>query len=51
MLVSLSRWREAIALLEGVIPKLKPEARPIVGALAEQCRTQLGAAAQGSSPR
>jgi Tfp pilus assembly protein PilF len=51
MLVSLSRWKEAIAMLEGVMPKLKPEARPIVGALAEQCRTQLGAAAQGSNSR
>jgi len=51
LLVSLSRWKEAIALLEGVMPKLKPEARPIVGALAEQCRTQLGAAAQGSNSR
>lgn len=51
MLVSLSRWREAFALLEGVMPKLRPEARPIVGALPEQCRTQLGAAAQGSNSR
>ena len=51
MLVSLSRWREAIAMLEGVLPKLEPEAREVVSALAEQCHTQLGPLAQGSSPR
>ncbi len=51
MLVSLSRWREAIALYEGVLPKLEPEARAVVSALAEQCRTQLGAVAQGSDAR
>jgi len=51
MLVSLQRWREAIAMLEGVLPKLEPEARGSVSALAEQCREQLGAAAQDSSTR
>jgi Tfp pilus assembly protein PilF len=44
MLVSLSRWREAIALFDDVLPKLDPEARAAVGSLAEQCREQLGAA-------
>jgi Tfp pilus assembly protein PilF len=51
LLVSLSRWREAIAMLEGALPKLEPEARVAVSALAEQCRAQLGAVAQGSNPR
>ncbi len=51
MLVSLSRWKEAIAMLEGVLPKLPPEARESVSALAEQCRTQLGPLAQGSGAR
>jgi len=51
MLVSLSRWREAIAMLEGVLPKLEPEARAVISGLAEECRTQLGAVAQGSNPR
>jgi Tfp pilus assembly protein PilF len=51
MLAGLSRWREAIAMFEGVLPKLEPEARAIASALAEQCRTQLGAVAQGSGAR
>jgi Tfp pilus assembly protein PilF len=51
MLVSLSRWKEAIAMLEGVLPKLPPETRASVSALAEQCRTQLGAMVQGSGAR
>ena len=51
MLVSLSRWREAISMLEGVLPKLEPEARAAVSALAEQCRTQLVTVAQGSGSR
>ena len=49
MLVSLSRWKEAIATLEGVLPKLPPEARTSVSALAEQCRAQLGMASQTSA--
>jgi Tfp pilus assembly protein PilF len=51
MLVSLSRWREAIAMLEGVLPKLEPEAQAVVSALAEKCRTQLGPVAQGLNSR
>jgi len=51
MLVSLSRWKEAIAMLEGVLPKLLPEARESVSALADQCRAQLGPVAQGSGAR
>ena len=51
MLVSLSRWREAAAMLEGVLPKLQPESRASVSALAEQCRAQLGPVAQGSGTR
>lgn len=48
MLMSLSRWREAIAMFEGALPKLEPDARAVVSALAEQCRTQLSAVAPGS---
>jgi tetratricopeptide (TPR) repeat protein len=51
MLMSLSRWKEAIAMLEGVLPKLEPDARAAVDALAEQCRAQMGAVAQGSAAR
>jgi hypothetical protein len=51
MLVSLSRWAEAIETLEGVLPKLQPEARAAVSALAEQCRTQLEAADRNSVVR
>ena len=43
MLVSLNRWKEAIAMLESVLPKLEPEGRAAVEALADQCRAQLGA--------
>ena len=48
MLVSLSRWREAIALYESVLPTLEPEARAVVSNLTEQCRVQLGSAVQDS---
>jgi tetratricopeptide (TPR) repeat protein len=51
LLVSLSRWKEAIAMLEGALPKLEPEARVAVSALAEQCRAQLVAMAQCSNTR
>ncbi|HEX3376337.1 MAG TPA: hypothetical protein VHS29_05715, partial [Candidatus Acidoferrales bacterium] len=51
MLVSLSRWREAIVLLEEVTPKLEPDARAVVDALAENCRAQIGSMAQGSAAR
>ena len=46
MLASLSRWGEAIAMFDGVMPKLEPEAQAAVGALAEQCRAQLSPAAR-----
>lgn len=49
MLVSLSRWKEAIAMFEGALPKLQPEARASVSTLAEQCREQLNVAAQSSA--
>ena len=42
MLVSLSRWKEAIALFDDVLPKLDPEARAAVSPLAAQCRGQVG---------
>ena len=42
LLVSLSRWKEAIALFDEVLPKLDPEGRIAVSTLAEQCRDQLG---------
>ena len=51
MLVSLSRWREAIDTFDGVLPKLEPEARAVVSALAEQCRTQLSPVTQGYGAR
>jgi Flp pilus assembly protein TadD len=42
MLVTLNRWREAIDLLEGVLPKLQMQERGSVSALVEKCRAQLG---------
>lgn len=45
MLVGLSRWKEAIALFDDVLPKLDPQARATVSSLAEPCRGQVGAAA------
>jgi Flp pilus assembly protein TadD len=51
MLVSLSRCGEAITMLEGVLPKLEPEARAVVGGLVEQCRTQPDAVTQVSNHR
>jgi tetratricopeptide (TPR) repeat protein len=51
MLVSLNRWKEAIVTLEGVLPKLEPEGRASVEALAEQCRVQLGPLAQEAAAR
>jgi len=51
MLISLSRWREAIVMLEGVLPKLEPEGRAAVEALAEQCRAQLGPLAEEAAAR
>jgi Tfp pilus assembly protein PilF len=47
MLGSQARWEEAVAMLEGALPKLEPEGRAAVSALAEQCRAQMGAMAQG----
>jgi tetratricopeptide (TPR) repeat protein len=49
MLMSLSRWKEAIEMFEGVLSKLQPEPRASVSALAEQCREQLEMAAQISA--
>lgn len=51
MLVGLSRWREAIGVLEAVLPKLEPEGRVAVEALAEQCRVQLGPLVQEAATR
>jgi len=51
MLVSLNRWREAIDMLEGVLPKLQPNARDSVRALVEQCRAQLVPVAHGFAMR
>jgi len=51
MLVGLNRWREAIDILEGSLPKLQPDARGSVRALVEQCRAQLGPLAAGSATR
>jgi tetratricopeptide (TPR) repeat protein len=51
MLVALNRWKEAIATLESVLPKLEPEGRVSVEALVEQCRTQLGPLAQEAAAR
>jgi Tfp pilus assembly protein PilF len=50
MLGSQGRWKEAAVLLEGALPNLEAEGRAAVGALAEQCRTQMGAAKPGSGP-
>jgi len=41
MLVGLNRWKEAVDMLEGVLPKLQPEERNSVSALVEQCRAQF----------
>jgi len=43
MLVVLGRWADAIAILEGALPRLEPEGRSSVGALLEQCRAKLEA--------
>lgn len=43
MLVVLGRWAEAVAMLEGALPRLEPEGRSAVGALLQQCRTRLAA--------
>jgi Tfp pilus assembly protein PilF len=51
MLVSLNRWREAIDMLEGVLPRLQPEERSSVRALVEQCRAQLAPEAQSFAMR
>lgn len=41
MLMSLSRWREAVDMLDAALPKLEPAARGSVSALLEQCRAQM----------
>ncbi len=46
MLMSLSRWSEAIGILEGVLPKLDQEVQSIVGTLIEQGRAQVAASSQ-----
>jgi Tfp pilus assembly protein PilF len=51
MLVALNRWREAIDMLEGVLPKLQPEERSSVSALVEQCRARLAPQAQSIAMR
>jgi Tfp pilus assembly protein PilF len=51
MLGSQERWKEAVAILEGALPKLEPEGRAAVSALAEQCRAQMGDVAHGNVPR
>lgn len=43
MLAGLSRWGEAIEILERALPKLEPDGRTAVSALAEQCRAQIQA--------
>lgn len=49
MLAGLSRWAEAIDMLEGVLPRLERNGRAAVSALAEQCRAQLHTPANDSS--
>jgi hypothetical protein len=51
LLVSLSRWREAIDTLEGAMPKLRPEGQAAVRALIEQCRAQTAVALSDSAAR
>jgi Tfp pilus assembly protein PilF len=51
MLVTLNRWREAIDMLEGVLPKLQLVDRSSVSALVERCRAQLAPAAQSFTMR
>jgi Tfp pilus assembly protein PilF len=46
LLVSLNRLAEAVALLDGVMPKMDPEPRAVVRTLAEQCRAKLKSAPQ-----
>lgn len=41
MLAGLSRWAEAIEILEGAMPRLEREGRAAVGALVDQCRAQV----------
>ncbi len=51
MLVTLNRWSEAIAVLEGILTKLEPDARLSVNALVEQCRTKLGVVTETPATR
>ncbi len=46
MLGSQSRWKEAVEMLERVLPKLEPEGQAAVSALVEQCRAQIEAASK-----
>jgi len=46
--MSLSRWTEAISILEGVLPKLDLEAQSIVGTLIEQGRAQFAPSSRNS---
>ncbi len=48
MLMALSRWSEAIGILEGVLPKLDQESQSIVGTLIEQGRAQAAAPSRDS---
>jgi tetratricopeptide (TPR) repeat protein len=48
MLMTLSRWSEAIGILEGVLPKLDQESQSIVGTLIEQGRAQAAAPSRDS---
>ena len=50
MLASLGRWKEAIAVYEGALPKLEPDARAMVQSLLEQCRAKLSDAANAPGP-
>jgi Tfp pilus assembly protein PilF len=45
MLAGLRRWTEAIEMLERTLPKLQTDGRAAVGALIEQCQTQLASGA------
>jgi tetratricopeptide (TPR) repeat protein len=41
MLANLGRWKEAVAMLEGSLPKLESEQRAAISAFVEQCRGHL----------
>jgi tetratricopeptide (TPR) repeat protein len=51
MLANLGRWKEAVAMLEGALPKLEPQQRAMIATFVEQCREHLVTATPPESAR